>query len=89
MRETITDSAGVLRYADSGRKVRRDKGTRKPHPPGCRHCDMVESYRIQRETEIRLYETVEHMDSGKRPVTFKEWLCAYRYETPEDYAYAA
>jgi hypothetical protein len=39
-----TDDNGVLRHVGTGRKVRSDYGTRKPHPRGCAHCAAVDAY---------------------------------------------
>lgn len=79
-RETVVGPDGLVRYWDSGRLVRRDKGLRRPHPRHCRHCSMVELYRLERDTQIQRYE-VACADEDMRPVTFKEWLQVYRYET--------
>lgn len=46
---------------------------RRPTP--CRHCDMVESYQLERVNDEQ-YE--------RQPRTFKEWLGVYRYETEGD-----
>ena len=32
--------------------MRKDKGTRKPHPSWCAHCAMVREYREYRELEL-------------------------------------
>lgn len=46
-----TDEAGVLRHVGTGRKVRSDYGTTRPHPAHCAHCAMVDEYRVQTEVE--------------------------------------
>lgn len=85
-RETVVGPDGLVRYADSGRRVRKDKGLRKPHPRHCRHCSMVEDYRLTRDSMIRARE-VACADEDLVPVTFKEWLMSYRYEQEPEYSY--
>lgn len=87
-RDTTVDADGTVRYTDTGRKVRRDKGLRRPHRPGCRHCDMVQLYRLERDHQLRTRE-VACADEDLRLVTFREWLQLYRYETEHDYPTAA
>lgn len=85
-RETYTDDHGVTRYVDSGRKVRSDKGTRKPHPRHCRHCVMVETYREARQAQL---DAIDYRGGWRderardRLWTFRAWLTVYRYEQPD------
>lgn len=65
------------------RKTRKDKGKRKPHPPHCLHCRMVEDYRAERERQEIAWGNGGWRDetAWSRIITFKQWLMAYRYES--------
>lgn len=64
-------------------RTRGGRRARRPHRPGCRHCSMVEDYRLTRDAEIRVIETTAR-DENARPVVFKEWLCAFVWERDPD-----
>lgn len=78
-RETEVDASGVVRYSDSGRKVRKDKGLRKPHPAGCLHCVMVVDYHLTRDSQIQAAE-VACADEDAQIITFRDFLSAYANE---------
>lgn len=46
---------------------------------GCRHCDVVESWRELVEAEKVRHE-VAGADERDRPTTFREFLTGYRFE---------
>lgn len=62
------------------RKTRKDKGTRKPHPRTCRHCEMVREYREERERQIAARGGFRNETAHHGVVTFKEWLIMYYRE---------
>ncbi len=47
---------------------------RRAHGPDCRHCQLVEGYRLARDTELRHAESLACGDEDYRPVTFRQWL---------------
>jgi hypothetical protein len=47
---------------------------RRGHGPHCRHCQLVEAYRLERDTQVRYGESLACGDEDYRPVTFKAWL---------------
>lgn len=54
---------------------------RRPHLWPCRHCVMVEDYRLTRDSQLRLAEGAHRQDEDyPRPITFKEWLRAFEWE---------
>lgn len=78
--------ADLFHPAARTRKVRSDKGTRKPHPSTCRHCVMVDEYRLQRHVELDLVENHGGWRDEtwrQRIITFRKWLIHYRYEQEE------
>lgn len=47
-------------------------------PSGCRHCDMVDDYRLTREAQEAYRDwRNENADSS---ITFKEWLRKFQWE---------
>ena len=53
--------------------------TRDRRPGTCRHCDVVESYRLARDSDIR--ENIEIAAGDERhPITFREFIEGWRYE---------
>jgi hypothetical protein len=49
------------------------------NPSNCRHCDVVESYRLARDSDIR--ENVEIAGGDERPpITFRAFIEGYTYE---------
>lgn len=53
------------------------------NPSNCRHCDLVESYYLTRDADIR--ENIEIAGGDERPaITFREFITGYRYEPWED-----
>lgn len=60
---------------------------RERHGPDCRHCQLVEAYRLARDSEVRYGESLACGDEDYRPVTFKEFLIAAGRErrAAEDY----
>ncbi len=72
------------------RAVRKDKGTRKPHPLTCRHCtELVETYRGQRAAEEHaVFNEGGWRDESwpSRIITFHKWLKVYVYESDPDFA---
>jgi hypothetical protein len=55
---------------------------KRPHPKHCRHCQMVEEYRIERARQEIQFENGGFRDPNFRRnmITFKKWIIAYRYE---------
>jgi hypothetical protein len=53
----------------------------RPHVWLCRHCDMVEDYRLNREAQLQLAEGVFRQDEDYRLTTFKEWLQAFEWDS--------
>lgn len=49
---------------------------RRRHGPDCRHCQLVEAYRLERDTQVRYAESLACGDEEYRPLTFKAWLVA-------------
>jgi hypothetical protein len=93
-RTKYTDANGVVRWRHNGRKVRSDKGTRKPHPLGCAHCVMVEAYRAQAATWQDMTAAEVSRRGGwqadaAEPVPFGEFLHTYYRElrAQADYAF--
>lgn len=52
-------------------------------PSTCRHCDMVEAYHLQRDAELQQIE-VAAQDEDRRPVTFREFIEGWEYESWTD-----
>lgn len=44
------------------------------HGPDCKHCQLVEAYRLERDSQVRHAESLACGDEDFRPITFKEWL---------------
>lgn len=53
---------------------------RRPHPSCCRHCAMVEWYRLERAHQEQLAENELRQDEDFRPVTFRQWLESFQWE---------
>lgn len=51
-------------------------GNRNRRPSTCRHCDMVEAFRLAQDSDIRRIDTACR-DEDARPVSFREWLTFY------------
>jgi hypothetical protein len=51
--KTFFDIDGIERNRPTNRKVRKDKGTCKPHPIGCLHCEMVREFWAYRQNEVQ------------------------------------
>ena len=51
----------------------------RPHLWPCRHCDMVEDYRLHREAQLQLAEGVFRQDEDYRLATFKDWLRTFEW----------
>jgi hypothetical protein len=47
-------------------------------PSTCRHCDMVEGYRLARNAQVQARE-VAAADEDARPVVFRDWLQGYAW----------
>lgn len=54
------------------------RGSR-PHRWPCRHCDMVDDYRLNREAQIQLAEGVFRQDEDYQLDTFKDWLRTFEW----------
>lgn len=52
------------------RKVRK----RRPHPPGCRHCENVQAYRDMRAAQIEANGGWRNETAHVGCITFKQWL---------------
>lgn len=57
------------------------------HPPGrrptpCRHCDMVDDYRLQRAAEVAVHDEHHWRDetAWSRLINFKRWLIVFEWE---------
>lgn len=48
-------------------------------PSTCRHCAMVEAYRLARDADVRARE-VPAADEERHVWTFREWLAKYEWE---------
>src|SRR4051812_44476850 len=59
-------------------------GLARPHVWPCRHCGMVDDYRLQRQAQLEYAEGEHNRDEDYRLVTFKDWLRAYQWEQPPD-----
>ena len=59
-------------------------GQARPHVWPCRHCGMVEDYRLLRQAQLEYAEGAHNRDEDYRLVTFKDWLHAYQWEQPPD-----
>jgi hypothetical protein len=57
---------------------------RRPHLWPCRHCVMVEDYRLTRDAQLRQAEGVYDQDEGYRLTTFKQWLQTFQWEQPRE-----
>jgi hypothetical protein len=63
------------------------------HPPGrpswaCRHCDMCDEYRDERERQLIALENGERDErAASQIVTFKRWLRHYPWPPREHVAY--
>jgi hypothetical protein len=55
------------------------------HSGTCRHCEMVEGWRLAADSDLRRIE-VAGQDEDARPVTFREWLTFYEWEVDPDAA---
>jgi hypothetical protein len=53
------------------------------HSGNCRHCEMVESFRLAQDSDIRRLD-VAAADEDARPVTFCEWLARFEWEAHHD-----
>lgn len=63
----------------------RDDGAgSRPHVWPCRHCDMVDDYRLNRENEAQLAEGVFRQDEDYRLTTFKQWLQAFEWDSQQE-----
>jgi hypothetical protein len=56
----------------------------RPHLWPCRHCAMVDDYRLLREAQLDYAEGPHNRDENYRLVTFKDWLRAYQWEQPPE-----
>jgi hypothetical protein len=63
----------VRRLLDA-QPVQEQKQKRRGHGPHCRHCQLVEAYRLERDSQVRYGESLACGDEDYRPVTFKAWL---------------
>lgn len=59
------------------------RGSR-PHVWPCLHCGMVEDYRLTRQSQLDHAEGAFRQDEDYRPVTFKQWLQDFQWETAPD-----
>lgn len=55
------------------------------HSGNCRHCDMVESFLLAQDSDIRRIE-VAAQDEDARPISFREWLRRFEWETDPQHA---
>ncbi len=62
----------------------RDERARRPHTWPCRHCDMVDDYRLNRENEAQLAEGRFRQDEDYRLTTFKRWLQSFEWDSVRD-----
>jgi hypothetical protein len=58
-------------------------GNRSRTPATCRHCEMVEDFRLAQDTDVRRID-VACRDEDARPVTFRQWLTFYEWTTWEE-----
>lgn len=56
----------------------------RPHVWPCRHCDMVDDYRLNRENEIQLAEGRFRQDEDYRLTTFKRWLQTFEWDSTRE-----
>lgn len=56
----------------------------RPHVPTCRHCDMVDDYRLTRQAQLQHAEGLHRQDQDYRAVVFKDWLRHFQWETEPD-----
>jgi hypothetical protein len=56
----------------------------RPHVWPCRHCDMVDDYRLTREAQLLAAEGVFRQDEDYRATTFKEWLQAFEWDSTRE-----
>jgi hypothetical protein len=56
----------------------------RPHVWPCRHCDMVDDYRLNREAQLQAAEGVFRQDEDYRATTFKEWLQAFEWDSTQE-----
>jgi hypothetical protein len=54
--------------------AKQEQRGRRGHGPHCRHCQLVEAYRLERDSQVRYGESLACGDEDYRPVTFKAWL---------------
>src|SRR5438309_1608412 len=59
-------------------------GLARPHVWPCRHCGMVEDYRLLRQAQLEYAEGAHNRDEDYQLVTFKDWLRAYQWEQPPE-----
>ncbi len=57
-------------------------GNRDRHSGTCRHCEMVEGWRLAADADLRRIE-VAGQDEDARPITFRAWLESYEW-TPQE-----
>lgn len=53
-------------------------GNRGRNSSNCTHCDVVESYRLTRDSDIRAIEVAA--GDERPPITYRDFLTGYRYE---------
>ena len=58
---------------------------RRPHAWACRHCDMVDDYRLAREADVQAAEGVHRQDEDFHAVTFKQWLQVFEWDHPDQH----
>ncbi len=59
-------------------------GLARPHRWSCKHCGMVEDYRLTRQAQLEYTEGPHGRGEDYRLITFKDWLRAYQWEQPPE-----
>lgn len=63
----------------------RDRTGSRRHVWPCRHCAMVEDYRLNREAQLQLAEGVFGQDEDFRVNTFKQWLQTFEWDSQREH----
>lgn len=81
LRQAIRGVRDAQRLVREGEKLLRQCGIIEPPQQQATarrvhgaHAAMVESYRLERDAQVRYAESLACGDEDYRPVTFKEWL---------------
>lgn len=79
------DAQPWSRAKTCGIRCARILGNRGRHAANCRHCVMVEEFRLAQDADIRRLD-VAGRDEDARPVEFRAWLRWYGWDREPDAA---